>query len=181
MMPPEAREGLHQSLREGISSGASVVSTLHLVLSERVWEYRVDRHGREWRFGSFIEYLTADPPGGLYTKLADIRPLIDHDIDLLSMFDEAVQGTHGGDRSKSDNIQDAVPAPSGTSKQAAVRRLRKERPDLLEKVKAGEISAHAAAVEAGFRKRPSVLDVLRAAWRKASKDERQTFLAEVTE
>jgi hypothetical protein len=43
--------------------------------------------------------------------------------------------------------------PSGTSKAYALRRLRKDRPDLHTRVLAGEISAHAGMVEAGFRKR----------------------------
>jgi hypothetical protein len=34
----------------------------------------------------------------------------------------------------------------------AVRRLALDRPDLLEKVKAGELTAHKALIEAGFRK-----------------------------
>jgi hypothetical protein len=42
--------------------------------------------------------------------------------------------------------------PSGTSAAAALRRLERQRPDLLDKVLTGEMSAHAAAIEAGFRK-----------------------------
>jgi len=38
----------------------------------------------------------------------------------------------------------------GTSVNYAVRRLGKERPDLLDKVKAGELSPYRAMVEAGF-------------------------------
>jgi hypothetical protein len=41
--------------------------------------------------------------------------------------------------------------PSGNSRAAALRRLRKDRPDLHARILAGEISAHAAMVEAGFR------------------------------
>lgn len=44
-----------------------------------------------------------------------------------------------------------MPDNRGTSNRYALRRLRVERPDLLERVVAGEISAHAAAVEAGIR------------------------------
>lgn len=46
--------------------------------------------------------------------------------------------------------------PSGTSAAAALRRLRKDRPDIHERVLAGELSPHAGMIEAGFRKkRPS--------------------------
>jgi hypothetical protein len=44
-----------------------------------------------------------------------------------------------------------VPDNRGTSNRYALRRLREERPDLHQRVVAGEISAHAAAVEAGIR------------------------------
>jgi hypothetical protein len=43
--------------------------------------------------------------------------------------------------------------PSGNSAAAALRRLERQRPDLLDRVLAGELSAHAAMIEAGFRKR----------------------------
>ncbi len=41
--------------------------------------------------------------------------------------------------------------PSGNRESAALRRLRKHRPDLHAQVLDGEVSAHAAAVKAGFR------------------------------
>jgi hypothetical protein len=50
-------------------------------------------------------------------------------------------------------IQDKPNAPTGTSTEAALRRLAKDRPDLHTRVLAGEITAHAAMVEAGFRKK----------------------------
>jgi hypothetical protein len=43
--------------------------------------------------------------------------------------------------------------PTGNSAAAAHRRLRKDRPDLHARVLAGELSANAAMIEAGFRKR----------------------------
>ena len=43
--------------------------------------------------------------------------------------------------------------PTGTSRAAALRRLRKDRPDLHTRVLGGELSAHAAMIEAGFRKK----------------------------
>jgi hypothetical protein len=43
--------------------------------------------------------------------------------------------------------------PSGNSAAAALRRFERHRPDLLDRVLAGEISAHTGMVEAGFRKR----------------------------
>jgi hypothetical protein len=43
--------------------------------------------------------------------------------------------------------------PTGNSAAAALRRLERQRPDLLDRVLAGELSPHAAMLAAGFRKR----------------------------
>lgn len=51
-----------------------------------------------------------------------------------------------------DNVNDVESRPTGNTEQAAIRRLRKDRPDLLERVKEGALSAHRAMVEAGFRR-----------------------------
>ena len=45
--------------------------------------------------------------------------------------------------------------PSGNSRAAFLRRLRKDRPDLHARVLAGELSPHAGMIEAGFRKKPT--------------------------
>lgn len=49
-----------------------------------------------------------------------------------------------------DNVRPSKPQ-YGNSREGALRRLQKDRPDLHERVIAGELSAHAAAIEAGFR------------------------------
>ena len=61
-----------------------------------------------------------------------------------------------------------------------LRRLRDQRPDLHEQVLAGELSAHAAMVTAGFRKRATPIDRLWSAWRAATPDQRAEFLAGAT-
>ena len=43
--------------------------------------------------------------------------------------------------------------PSGNSRAAFLRRLRKDRPDIHARVLAGELSPHAGMIEAGFRKK----------------------------
>lgn len=43
--------------------------------------------------------------------------------------------------------------PVGNMAAAGLRRLRKDRPDLHERVLAGEVSVNAACIEAGFRKK----------------------------
>ena len=57
------------------------------------------------------------------------------------------------DRIITDNISNGL-VDHGTSKAYTVSRLKRDRPDLFEKVVAGELSANKAAIEAGFRRKP---------------------------
>lgn len=59
------------------------------------------------------------------------------------------------------------------------RRLKANHPELWAEVEAGAKSTHAAAIEAGIVKVPSVLDQLRKLWAKASDADRRTFMDEV--
>jgi hypothetical protein len=52
-----------------------------------------------------------------------------------------------------NNYVNEVERPSGNSESYALRKLRKDRRDLHARVLAGEITAHAGMVEAGFRKK----------------------------
>jgi len=78
-----------------------------------------------------------------------------------------------------DNINLNNEPKGGTGKTYTLRRLARDRPDLLAKVEAGELSAHAAAIEAGFRKKPTPLEAARKAFEKLTPDQRARFLAEI--
>jgi len=56
-----------------------------------------------------------------------------------------------------DNVH--KPRPSGNSEEAALRRLRKDRPDLYQRVIEKKLSAHGAMVQAGFRPRTITVPV----------------------
>ena len=53
--------------------------------------------------------------------------------------------------------------------------LARQRPDLLEQVKAGTMSTHAAALAAGIVKPPDQLKILKRAWQAASEEQRAEF------
>lgn len=85
------------------------------------------------------------------------------DNDVTVMLREALKSAHGGDRSNpkgkdnniilanaNESVQDRS-ATQGTSKAYTLDRLTREAPELREKVDAGELSASAAAVLAGFQ------------------------------
>lgn len=72
------------------------------------------------------------------------------DPEAVDLLDRALQNPPSA-HIAFDNVQGT--APTGTSADAALRRLRKDRPDLHARVLARELSPHAAMVEAGFRPR----------------------------
>jgi hypothetical protein len=65
-------------------------------------------------------------------------------------------GSHGKGRpldvSTKGNDRNVYRRPVGTTRKQALRRLEKDRPDIHARVMAGEITANAGMVEAGFRK-----------------------------
>jgi hypothetical protein len=91
-----------------------------------------------------------------------IERVVADDPTTLDLLDRAMQRPPGGDqRSKDrttvDNINSA--RPDGTAKAAALRKLRKDAPELHAKVLANEMSAHVAMVKAGFRHRTITIRV----------------------
>jgi hypothetical protein len=145
-----------QSLSEAVWSGEANLSTipglLKRVIKEGMWQRRmVLKTGEIVQFRRFAEFVASPPLEGLGTDIKTLQRLCADDKEALVLIDEAVQNRHGVNQHTEDlyNIQER--APSGTSQAATIRRLRKDRPDLLERVVAGDLSPNAAAREAGFR------------------------------
>lgn len=135
-------------------------------------------NGRVCYFDSFQEYVECHTPDGLGADIPTIKRLCRDNPEALNAIDAATQRGRGGNNPDGanqytrdiavefDNVQvnlpggctaqaTAVKAPTGNSREASLRRLRKDRPDILEKVLAGELSPHAAMIEAGFRRTKS--------------------------
>ena len=88
-------------------------------------------------------------------------------------------GSHGGGREQVDIIN---LNPGGTSATYLARRIARDRPDILERMKAGDFrSVRQAAIAAGIITPPTPLDDLRRAWRKATEGERRQFFFEAAE
>lgn len=96
---------------------------------------------------------------------------------------ERIKLGHGGDRrsERAKVVQaDNVSLKHGNSRDYLISRLEDgEHVGLVARVRAGTMSARAAAIEAGIITPSTPLDQLRKAWAKASEDERQFFLDEV--
>ena len=90
-------------------------------------------------------------------------------------------GKRGGDR-KSEKAKNQPSNRSliqyGTTTAYTLARLDRDRPDLAKQVRAGELTANAAAIEAGWRKKLSGLDQIRRLWAKLNSEERAALLRE---
>jgi hypothetical protein len=150
-------EALHDSLHRGMHGLSALPGLLKRALEERAWEERIVRSTGERfpGFPSFEAYVQGAPPEGLGGEVKVLRELLKSDVKALDLLDKALQHRHGGPRGKNDNIN--LAQPNGTNAEQALRRLRKDRPDLYARVLAGELSPHGAAVEAGFRPRTATV------------------------
>lgn len=86
-------------------------------------------------------------------------------------------GTHGGDR-RSDKVRDQGSIGNlkgGNNTAYTLARLDRDRPELAAEVRAGRMTANAAAIEAGFRRKPTPFETLTRVWAKASAAERAAF------
>lgn len=161
-----------------------VPGLLRRAIEEEAWKERKDWRGTGNVYPalpSLRALIEARPPDGLGTTPDLIRRIIFDDQNTLMLFEEALVRKHGTNRHtkvENDNINLYKPE-QGTSRAYVLRRLKRKRADLFDKVVAGDLSANAAAIEAGFKKKPTSLDVLIATWRKASAEERATFLREI--
>lgn len=144
-----------ESLGHAISSGEHGLSTVpglvKRVITEGSWREFVTKRGELVEHESFASFVTTPPLRGLGSDMALLRRIVGDDAEAVDLLDRAVQRPNGTNQHTKglDNIQ--TQAPSGTSESAALRRLRRDRPDLHAQVLANQLSAHAAAVQAGFR------------------------------
>ena len=74
-----------------------------------------------------------------------------------------------------EHARQAISIEGGTSKNYTLARLKRDRPDLAQRVVDGELSANAAAIEAGFRKRQSNLEKVKQLVAKLAPEERRQF------
>lgn len=157
---------LHSELIEGVMELSNVPKLLQLVLEEELWQEQIIPETREVvRFESFVDFIQTPPPAGLGTDFDTLWRLSHHDPLLLDLLDRAVQREPGApeknqsidnllanvDNIHSYDIKNKIERPTGTSKQAGLRQLRKKNPELHAKVIASELTVNAAMLQAGLR------------------------------
>ncbi|MFG3709229.1 hypothetical protein ACGF7U_31485 [Micromonospora sp. NPDC047670] len=146
-------EALGSALRQGEHALGTVPALVKRVLAEESWREFVTQRGEHIRHDRFVDFVVTPPLAGLGATVELLRRVVADDLEAVDLLDRALQnpvGTHLS-RSDSDNITIKDQAGGrGTAREYALRRLRKDAPDLHADVLAGKLSAHAAMVKAGF-------------------------------
>ena len=145
------------------------------ILNEGLWRsYVHDVTGKTYSFNSMDEFLTSDnglgiqdlglfrrcmeavatSPGAIAASAKNLLKRLKEEAGMSAALPEIAplpaHGEIGGGHTRGDNI---TSTERGTSQAYLLRRLQRDRPDLLEQVKTGEFkSARAAAIEAGIIK-----------------------------
>lgn len=152
-------EATAHALKDGAHGLKALPGLLKIMLNpeKQCWKARYVHQLRDIvRFDSFEEYVKSNPPEGLGSDIKILRRLCADDLEALDALERAVQGKRGGDHGnqytcgKDDNVIFAT-SNKGNSLDYALRRLRKDRPDLHKQVIEKKLSANAAMVKAGLR------------------------------
>jgi hypothetical protein len=144
-------------------------ATRQVILTD-AWRDRFEM-GRRIQFDDFVEFVTREPAkGGCGLKPEKVTDLLEKagDTEALNMWLRAIRakkarkidaqtpdlkapGQHGSLGNKNRATKAHIPMDNTAA--YALARLRKDRPAIHARVLAGEITAHAGMVEAGFRKK----------------------------
>jgi hypothetical protein len=152
------------------------------ICDTEAWKSCKDRKGDV--FKSFTAMIAAELPEGLGITVEKLRKLVAGTVaerPLAVAVGEQQGETKQGERTdiplRSNRTKFQT---SGTGAEYLLRRLSRMDGDWLKRYEAGEFkSVRAAAIAAGIVKVPTVIDKLRAAWKKATKEERLAFLEEI--
>jgi len=158
---PKLFDVVIKQLGSQISRGDHLITqlpkTLRAVCGEnewgaQMWRQRIDKDtGQVYTFERFEDFVKTKPTAGIGASMKMLRDICREDPVALDLMDQAVQRPHGGTRVKMLNQQ--LEPETGTEQGGSdrhLRRLRRDRADLHERVLSGEMTASEAAVQAGF-------------------------------
>ena len=164
-----------ESLYEATGGMKHFPKLLKKIIINKAWERRVNK-GRLIELKSLRELITEKPIRGWGEDPKKVEAVIKDDPECLALFYEAMQLTNQHDKltnivSKPEQSKEKRNTIQGNSKAYTCERLSKVAPELFEEVKAGRMSANAAAIKAGIRKKPTAYEIALKAVRKLSQDE----------
>jgi len=165
-----------RAFMDGTGSLQQFPGLLRRVIDDRLWECRqVPGHGIVG-LPNLRALVTSKPKLGWGEDPAKIEAVIRDDAELLVLWNQAMALGQGTRTDLTDNIT-KVKTQTGTSRAYTLSRLKRDRPDLFALVTAGTLSAHRAAITAGFRTEKTPIEHVEHWWAKCSADQRCAWLA----
>ena len=143
------------AVRGGDGHLSNVAPLLKDLLATKAWRSFTPPGGEPVTHESFVEFLEAKPTKGVGADYATVRRLLADDVGARDLLDEAVQRP----AHRHADVDNVNVRPSGNARDQALRRLRKDAPDLHCQVIAGELTPHAAMIQAGLRPRTATIRV----------------------
>ena len=167
------------AIHHGCSKLDSIPALLRRIIENKAWECRQVKMRGVVQLANLRELITKEPMEGWGENPERIEALIRDDVEVLAMWREAMKGKAGRPSKESVDIVNELNPSKGNSRSYTVSRLQREAPELFAQVVAGTLSANAAAIQAGFRKKPTAFEILLKAWKLATDDDRRLFLLEI--
>lgn len=145
-----------------------VAYSVMALIDSGAWKRFVNPKGEEVKHEHFAEFVISPPLRGLDTTVENLRAICSRDTHAADALDRVLADTAPRNQHTSvlpvDNRNGQ--RPTGTTRDRSLRHLREHSPDLHRRVLNGELSAHAAMVQGGFRPRTTTVrldDMQRAA------------------
>lgn len=151
------------------SGGLSIFPRLlKKVIVTEAWKRRVSK-GRVIELDSLRKLITEKPIRGWGEDPRKVEALIKDEPEVLAMYREAMKGKPGRPPKEHDKNSSNTTGftTEDRGKAYTLSRLQRESPELFQQVCDGELSANAAAIQAGFRKKPSPEELAVRHFRKA--------------
>jgi hypothetical protein len=145
-------DALGSALRRGGNALGTVPDLLKRVLAEESWREFVTQRGEHVRHERFGDFVVQAPLRGIGASTDLVRRVIKDNPQALDLFDKAMQRPVGRPEIRDNDTNLRDPNLRGTSRDYALRRLRKDAPELHAQVLSGRLTAFAAMVEAGLTK-----------------------------
>jgi hypothetical protein len=183
--PLVLREQIEGYVRASLGE-AEITARSSAALLRRVRDKELYRPSgwRSWR--SFCAFFSPEEPERIDILIRALEVLESRGEKRDFGMPEARQlAGWGGDRKselarKDQERNPALEKHRGETRHRTLARLRRDDPALAARVERGELTANAAAVAKGWRRKPTRLDELRRAWRRTSAEDRRAFLAEIS-
>lgn len=167
--------------RDAKSKAIDLKRSLQSLREDEHWRKLSDSDGRA--FIAWEDFCQYPEPWGLGMAMAEVGAILDETdpAKTVAAVLRAKAGRPKKDEKNGDKHNHFSQEERGTGRDYTLARLDRDRPELAARVRAGDLSANAAATEAGFRKPRTPYQELRAAWKRATPDQKTAFASEFAE